>query len=218
MWSATLLGLVLGVLAFFAWVNPGLWKWFSDNAAIAWVLLLGALMAIAFLIAERWRLEDEVERLGVSLAQMQRPNPTERDRALCAEVLRIWDPTGRLFRFLEMGFNAKRWRGDQAEPLYHFVQQMEHSYFDDQVVQAAFGSLYDAASELADWMSGEAAPIAEDNVGRPEDAPLVYSVRDGVVLGSWKTYDAMREEGLQSARAGLRASRDFERVARLRGL
>lgn len=144
--------------------------------------------------------------------------PTDRDRALALEVMAVWDPNGRLFSFLVHGFNAKKWVGDQVEPLYDFVHRYENALFDDEVANAAFLVLHEAAAKLEHWLSTEGAPTSEDNQGRAPELPFVYSVRDFHVFATAQEYDAMREVGLQLSIAALDASREFELVARKRGL
>jgi hypothetical protein len=224
-WSASLVGLVLAVVAFFAWVNPGLWYWFATNPAVGWVGLLAALLVVCLLIADRWRLQDDVRALEQKVTDLQaaaaaaaKPEPTARDKALAADITAIWDPTGRLFRFFEMGFNAKRWQGDKVDPLFEFVAEYEHRYFDDAVVQEAFASLYAAANDLGNWMAYQAAPIAEDNIGKQPGEPLTYSIKEAHIVGGWKEWDALRDQGMTAALATLTASREFEQVARRRGL
>lgn len=41
--------------------------------------------------------------------------------------------------WLEHGFTAKSWRDSQSRPLYIFNDAWDHTYIDDEAVQAAYG-------------------------------------------------------------------------------
>jgi hypothetical protein len=151
------------------------------------------------------------------VAKLKQSGPTDRDVKLAAEVMEIWDPRGKLFNYLEISFDAKRWRGDDVQPMFAFGYEYEHRFFDDQTVQEAFVALQSASAALVRWLSHNGFAERENNLHRADGDPFIYSVPGVGEIGP-RNYDALRDAGEDASYRLLEASRDFEKVARLRGL
>lgn len=164
--------------------------------------------ALQKLVTERDNLRAERDDLEARL------HPTNHDVEFFESVIRFlpWDEG--LIGWLVNVFNAKRWRRSECEPLWHFNGAWENTYFDDHVVQEAYGELRTATYDLAGWLAAEGAP--DDSYGGTD---TVYTILGGDARrGGWPDFDACRKVGQQKARAVVRQRKEFERVGRSRGL
>lgn len=170
---------------------------------------------VGHLKEESQTLTKEVTRLEALAA---RPQPTERDRELGAYVLGTWDLQGPICRFLDLRFIGKQWLETDTDPIYLYVDKTEHKFFDDTETQAAFASLQEAVRELTGWFAFEGGADNADNRDRVHKGePLLYRIREARYVG-YPEVDKIRRAGEQKARDVLKAAKEFERVARLRGL
>lgn len=231
----------LGLFLVFGWIADATavvdlvrssWSWMSAHGAIGWSIALVLVVVLVVLAralvyhhrvaasqvsALRGELNSATADRSLLVAELEGPRPTERDIRLAAEVLAIWDPRGGLFNYLEISFDARRWKGDEVAPLLVFGYEYKHRFFDDAQVQPAFEDLQSASGELVHWLARDGFVERNDDRARKHDDPFIYSVPGVSELGSRKHY-TMREEGEGAAQRLLEASRIFERVARMRNL
>lgn len=232
------IALVASALAITTALWPDARSWALKHGGIGWGIAILCLATTAWAVVAAInaadRLHQEADRRSEILAQTaasheeaerrllkqiadleRRLHPTRRDLDQFAEVLTLLPFNAGPLAFLDLGFNAKSWRGKQAEPLYDFAMRWESRFFDDEVVQLAFEALYRPIAELVHWMSANAAPVGR----QLEDGDFTYAIAGGHEhVGGWEAVDRIRDEALDYVRDIFEQRQIFERVGRERGL
>jgi len=216
--------LVIGLLANALAVGAGLLSksvrgWVQHHSLVVFWCAVGLALLVLILwnrYASRLAIaQAAASAMAVELAELKDRTvvPTERDRRAFADLLSFLSWDSGLMRFLDNGFDAKRWRSEQVAPLYKLQGDWQRTFFDDPIVQNAFADLRQRADELADWLAGEGSSGPASNV----DVISIAAVHERGVNGV-QEYDSTRDEGFRLARAFINSREWFEQVGRAQRL
>jgi hypothetical protein len=222
----TLAAAILGITVAFV---PTFGTWFLQQPLIAWSIVGFLLLSV---LVQQWRiaykkdqigaiseasgdlttrcadLEQEVEKLR------QRLHPSERDRALFAEIQTLLEPNGPFILWVERSFDPNLWYVSQMKPLYTFLSDHRNSYFDDPAVESALTALKEAAKRFDQWTRAEGDTEYSDVVGDDR----VVLARPARRTGGYIERDAAYRRGELLAEEFTGARRQLEQIARERGL
>src|SRR5699024_10516378 len=171
----------------------------------------GCAEAFEALRGEREVLGRSLQAARTQVRSLQKPVPTERDRALFAKLNEEWPWGAGTLLWLRDNFNSKSWSVNTPEQIIHFVEFEGELYFEDKFVDKAFKRFRTACADLVDWLVTESSP--------GDYNPQMQIVHDGTYRpGGWSEYMDVRQRGEKLAKEVVDSWRSFERIGRSRSL
>lgn len=186
----------------------------------------------AELARERDSHADALRARDLEIADLTaRLHPSARDVAQFKQI-EEWLPWERgTLTWLDAAFTGDRWTDKQCDPLYRLEGYWREWFFDDATADEAFKRLRTAIDNLTGWMAWNGSPEHDrDEIDHPsvvrvrmedreEDRPWRYTIAQAHEReGGYPEYDAARNEAQGLARRVIEERRQFEIVARSRGL
>ncbi|GAA1910637.1 hypothetical protein GCM10009737_10090 [Nocardioides lentus] len=238
--------IVLGIATIvggFGWWWPDSRDWLSSHAGTGWlVALIACVLAVeTWIVSDRdvAALEDVRDGLQADLKDEREAHSNElvvKDREIADLTARLYPSERDVLQFkrveewlpwergtmtwLEAAFTGDRWTDKQSDPLYRLEGHWREWFFNDPLANEAFGRLRSAVDKLTDWMAGNGSADTSDRDADPEAGKSFrYTIAQPHEReGGYPAYDAARKEARRLARIVIEERREFEKVARSRGM